>query len=219
MTFTGFAYDPRPRTDCNESPGGGIREDGRKGTLTEPIAQPIINQMRHCRRALRAAVICATAVMTLIVGMPHFVCRCPNGSVKPFCFGVSTDGTGCCCGSSCCSAQAGGRCCCCENGCASEPGQAQASAGCHGKNQGNSSQPTFHSSGNCCTKTLAQPEDSTNPPVRTEVAQDSTPLPFHHATGSSAHLLLPEVHCQIAWELHFTGPPTDLVITLQHFLI
>src|SRR5262245_55188664 len=53
-----------------------------------------------------------TALMTLVAGIPHFRCQCPDGGVKPFCLAFgSTHPSGCCCGGACCSAQ-GQECCC-----------------------------------------------------------------------------------------------------------
>src|SRR5438874_13612654 len=99
-----------------------------------------------------------TALMTLVAGMPHFACRCPDGPVKPFCLGPTSGTSGCCCsGTSGLSRQ--GTCCrytqsprgadqlqarsCCQH-------QARQSNGSPGK------QPEVGSRG--CTRTLTASE-------------------------------------------------------------
>src|SRR5262245_24390603 len=39
---------------------------------------------------------CLTAVMTVVAGLPHYVCRCPNGDIKSYCLGVGCGGQTCC---------------------------------------------------------------------------------------------------------------------------
>src|SRR5579875_411569 len=76
-------------------------------------------------RAITWAIgIWTTAVSTLLAGMPHLQCRCPDGRIKPFCWSILLPST--CCNRSCCSDPAGFRselkkpeaakkpCCCCQ---------------------------------------------------------------------------------------------------------
>jgi hypothetical protein len=60
-----------------------------------------------------------TILLTPLTGMPHFVCRCPNGRVKPYCLGLASKASGCCCGCACCRRASEGKCCCCHTGGAS----------------------------------------------------------------------------------------------------
>jgi hypothetical protein len=48
-------------------------------------------------RAALVANVWVTAAMTLVAGVPHFDCRCPDGSVKPFGLGALSRLAGCCC--------------------------------------------------------------------------------------------------------------------------
>src|SRR5438132_246346 len=52
-----------------------------------------------------------TALATLVAGIPHFACRCPDGHVKPICIGTLFATSGCCCGGTCCSSSERGACC------------------------------------------------------------------------------------------------------------
>lgn len=58
-------------------------------------------------------------LLTPLTGIPHFVCRCPNGRTKPYCLGFVSKTTGCCCGCACCRRHADAKRCCCQGSCAS----------------------------------------------------------------------------------------------------
>src|SRR5215475_7170923 len=85
--------------------------------------------MKIVRKTALVGQVWLTAAMTLIAGVPHFSCRCPDGHVKPFCLGLAPGGRACC-DRPCCSpvpddglrdraldpvpaAPAGKTCCCC----------------------------------------------------------------------------------------------------------
>lgn len=53
-----------------------------------------------------------TAAMTLVAAMPHFECRCPDGYLKPFCFGCVSRASGCCCARAEGSSTESAKCCC-----------------------------------------------------------------------------------------------------------
>ena len=58
-------------------------------------------EIMNAFKTIRTAFIGLTALMTLVTGLPHFRCQCPNGSVKPFCFGYGCSASACCCGGAC----------------------------------------------------------------------------------------------------------------------
>jgi len=163
----------------------------------------------------RAAFLWLTAVMTLIAGLPHFRCQCPNDSVKPFCFGFACSASGGCCGNACPSAPKDARharaaapagkhkasCCCCN-------AQAQ-----HARGRADDT-PRAQNRG--CVKSWAQHQNFV--PSRPVTADRDAggsfavagiavyPNPARiQAAADLAHLLAP--------------PPSDLVIVLQRFLI
>ena len=69
-----------------------------------------------CER-IRSGLAWLAVFLTPVTGIPHFVCSCPNGHVKPFCLGWASKATGCCCGRACCRRSSDGkRCCCCSRG-------------------------------------------------------------------------------------------------------
>lgn len=53
-----------------------------------------------------------TAITTLVAGVPHFVCRCPNGTIKPFCLGCETKQPHSCCDVEVCSTKHESASCC-----------------------------------------------------------------------------------------------------------
>src|SRR5262245_26246874 len=66
--------------------------------------------MSCLRRLTLVALIWLTAASTLLAGLPHFECLCPNGQRGSYCLGTATNKTGCCCGGSCCLTKQGGCC-------------------------------------------------------------------------------------------------------------
>lgn len=174
------------------------------------------------RRAVQAGTIWLTAVMTLIAGTPHLVCRCPNGRVKPFCFALLSGKNGGCCDGPCCSAfseddgkdlAAGASltatvaqktCCCCET---------------HQDNAKNESRSDSKLGKEKCQKTLVEGIVAVPAPAVKAPVQDLTAHLFVPASefvtaqdrfGASERLC--DTPCD--WP-----PPTDLVTLLQHFLI
>ena len=164
------------------------------------------------RRTCLTGLVWLTAGMTPLAGMSHLTCRCPNGRVKPFCFGLATNESGCCCGGECCTtakpacpsarkAQVLTRCCC----------QQQRAARAALANDCGCFTAT------CCTKTRVGPKASV-------VSYGEKPVPEGPtvqavlASQPMVSSAVPSAPCRFRRE-HQRPPPTDLVITLQHFLI
>ena len=169
------------------------------------------------RRTSLTVLIWLTAAMTLVAGTPRFTCLCPNGRVKLFCLGGIAKRSGCCCDGECCTKSdsvcptektstrqqvASTSCCCCQHHGAARAALANDS-GCF--------------NGACCTRSLYRPEVSviTSPekPVLKDVA-----LQALLATQPFLSPKVPSEACCFGRE-HQRPPPTDFVITLQHFLI
>src|SRR5262245_60405924 len=50
-----------------------------------------------------------TAIMTLVAGLPHFQCLCPDGTTKAVCVVPAPDS--CCCNGGCCGKESAKKCC------------------------------------------------------------------------------------------------------------
>jgi hypothetical protein len=143
------------------------------------------------------AYIWLTALMTLVAGMPHFACRCPDGQVKSFCMGTPSAKSGCCCRGTCCSSLDGGTCCC---------GAQSRIAG-----------PVVGHSN--CTKTLAPSVLLTVGHGKTTIANPLTVGALLPAQAVSVLSLTTMVDARSAWQAHQIAPPTDLITVLQRLVI
>jgi hypothetical protein len=194
--------------------------------------------MTCLRRLILVALVWLTAASTLLAGLPHFECLCPNGQRGSYCLGIVTNATGCCCGGSCCIS---GRTGCCTPTAGDDRGEPQQAPTCCGQQEGEDTPASEgESKGNCarqppspkpepqgdpvhvqspgCEKTLAHAE------VLTFARADtSAPAPFDLCLPLVDRLspALPPgaVYDPIDWVTYCIPPPTDLVIALQHFLI
>src|SRR5438128_753530 len=158
--------------------------------------------------------------MTLVVGLTHFDCLCPNGNLKPFCFGFNSKSSGCCCGGKCCSL-AGNDCCCGRKGGPSRPKARGGFPCCQQGDQqtGSSRDARQHVQSNGCTRTLAGVEFFTRSQPKIKVGEYST---FSSALPLQAiyNFSFPTTnHGGKFREIHLLSPPTDLVVLLPHLLI
>jgi hypothetical protein len=166
--------------------------------------------MKAIRKALQTGILSLTAVMTLIAGIPHFTCVCPNGKIKPFCFGVAVNSSGCCCGKACCASGPSGKCCCGSSGGCACPEKADKTP--------KSPENGYQAKSSCCTKTLAEQEISLVSTGKPTLDQAEAPA-FSHDDGPLVQSWPSATTARVAWHIHLVAPPTDLVISLQHFLI
>ncbi len=173
-------------------------------------------------RAVQTGAIWLTAIMTLIAGTPHFVCNCPDGHIKPFCFTLHSEKNGGCCDGSCCSTSQE------DDGKVFAAHVSHSAAGVK-KNC-------------CCCKPYqekARDDSRTDAKLRKEKCQRTfvegivaVPAPSVEtpAKDLTAHLfvLAPETTmpqegfgaCDCAFANHYHWPPpTDLITVLQRFLI
>lgn len=166
---------------------------------------------------VRTCPVWLTAVMTLIGGLPHFDCRCPDGHLKQFCLAVAAKRTGCCCGGGCCGGQGNG-CCgvkpnagpkrpavpsCCEH--QSSETTARSPVGVDGQAPG-------------CVRTVAQTDLATAPSPAIGKLDFATAAPLL-CPHTSANLLVVSTLPHGRESLHGVGPPPDLIALLQHLLI
>jgi len=163
---------------------------------------------------LRPALVCVTAVMTLVAGTPHVDCRCPDGRRKPYCLGTTTSGRSCCCGGTCCPNTSGKGCCCGkqqDNSPASEGGRAD-------KHPTQPAGPAPHVGRANCAKSAAEAVVGVAEERTRGSGDDTQPPP--QAAAARPPCYAPVVAYRVAaWSVHDPGPPRDLVILLTHFLI
>lgn len=161
-----------------------------------------------------------TAAMTLVAGMPHFSCACPDGTVKQLCVSGAANSSSCCCGTGKCCSLSDSACCKATN----EIDTAGASEkSCYGENRG---QIPDQQEGirltvtqKCCTRTLTQIEPTAVCYHKTIVASDSSfgTLFSQSFAPMSSHPAAARALCH--WQINLAAPPTDLVNLLQHYLI
>jgi hypothetical protein len=188
---------------------------------------------RLARRTALVVLIWLTAASTLVAGLPHFDCVCPDGHRKSLCLGFAVGETGCCCGGACCSSQGP------EDAVAVEP-ESGGSCCCHG-GQGNREDTPPRSAPRPARPCGAIPYQAdhglqlTSPScVRTVVPADEAAPPAvdHSGPGFPAvqPFALPAPHPALAvsspalswngsWRLSHAPPPSDLVITFLHLVI
>jgi len=196
--------------------------------------------MRRLRKTVTSILVWATAASSLFGSIPHFTCRCPDGTVKPFCSGQATPGSSCCCNGKCCCSTGNGDGCCCKG--KSSPGQ-QESNGHSCCQQSKTETPSKPAAGQpdestqktgpdprsgsderlvisrtCCQKTLVKAESRTLVRPETKPAEQvdllSAPLAPLNSGYNPSPLALPD-----GWKIYSLPPPTDLVIAFQHFII
>jgi hypothetical protein len=173
--------------------------------------------MRRLRRLSLTLLVWLTAAATLVAGTPRLVCTCPNGRVKPYCFGSADSKTGCCCGGECCG-----------NACGphrrNHPEQPVTTPACCGHCSccGSSAAPQKSGplvSSRCCARSTARPDPSTIPSSDRGVAKATSSV-LLLTPGGSPHRHPDPVAADFRQRPdHQRPPPTDLVIAFQHFLI
>ncbi len=198
----------------------GRRRAGRRVDAARWTGQNDGMELVH--KTVWTGIVLLTAAMTLVAGSPHFVCRCPNGQVKPFCLGFTSKTTGCCCdGTCCCSSTPGKSCCCGQSDAPAGPASQESCCLQHRDQQSTESQGTTWQVGRVrCTKTMAQPPVFVSVSPKSPVSDEAFARPFVAAESVLVSAVpMSEGHGHFSWELHLLPPPTDLVIALQRFLI
>jgi hypothetical protein len=178
--------------------------------------------MRSIANKMVSGLACLAALLTPASGVPHFVCRCPDGHVKFFCLGITSAKAGCCCRGACCARPRGDERCCCRRN-ATRPARSAARAICCGTDRARpgdrrpSGGPSF-AERPCCTRTLTAVESLAAVPKRGALddVRSSWALPAVPASVSA-----PGPGCVFGvYSLaHSPGPPADLVTLLRRLVI
>jgi hypothetical protein len=164
----------------------------------------------------RAGFVWLTAITTLVAGLPHFQCQCPDGSIKPSCIGVFCSSSGCCCGDVCCGAKDSSL-----NAGAVRAGKGRPACCAHRFSQPtpDPSDRTPRVEGRGCTNSLAQ-QQQLSPSAQPKVVDDRSVAHRAFLTRTAVAPLGSSRHGTDAGGLHLAAPPPpDLVVVLQRFLI
>jgi hypothetical protein len=215
--------------------------------LTRQAESDSKNNMGKVCRIVQIGLVWSAAFMTLLAGIPHSECRCPNGQVKPFCLGSPSKTSGCCCGGGCCSPDSDGSCCKRDGSVPSAPAEEKPSC-CQGHTpqvdeavrghspvEGTSPSPPRRKDGSPtqpssthgavvvasgCQRTMANAEIVVVTPGKADTKNHKTAGVDGPAPAARLHpCSLVPWPCRLSWDRHRLPPPTDLVVCLQHFVI
>jgi hypothetical protein len=173
--------------------------------------------MQPIRRLLLCCLIWLTAASTLLAGVPHFECLCPNGQRKSACLGIVAKGTSCCCGGACCSSGGG----CCHKKPQSPVGGARKRSCCQATPQIISKlsgkDVRLHAPG--CCKSPAKPKflglNLSKTASADPIAAGPQALPVRTSPSGQSR----NTDSRLDWLIYCIPPPTNLVIAHRHFLI
>jgi hypothetical protein len=159
-----------------------------------------------------------TAFLTLLAGLPHFRCQCPTENAQPISLSTPFPVGKCCAAGSCCpsSPERSDR-----SGEFVTASQTKRPCCCHATSEPNTSKDGRHSQlkSLTCNRTLtdvapalpsSQQKASENLVVELLVSDFAPP---------SLDVSLQAGYSVSPWQSYSQPPPTDLVVTLQHFLI
>lgn len=192
----------------------GISVEGLEVWLTSRNRRIILLIMKLIRPVIRAGAVWLTALMTLVTGLPHFVCICPDGHRKPFCLGFCSPTTGCCCASECCARS--------EAPSSPNADTMETCCSCHHKARSSNTKQVPHAqlASQGCRKTIVQADFAiVTTGWRTAVDPSALVFPVP-ALDSVVKGPCPfDLDGRFAWRSCRIPPPTDLVVTLKHLLI
>lgn len=161
-----------------------------------------------------------TATMTLVAGMPHFSCACPDGTVKPICVNIPNHSSGCCCAGSCCSATAGATCCSkVKDRSEEEKKRPCCSSGDSHKQAGSFAVQRIAMNRPGCARTFAQPQATALAPFKTSIGRDcagSVLLPSSTFDPNSRQAVTFGLGPR---RTHTLSPPTDFLALFRHYVI
>ena len=178
--------------------------------------------MRRLRNIAGVMMVWATAATTLLAATPHYDCRCPDGSIKTFCFGSGAGESSCCCSGTCSKAKNGKSCC--RTGSSGSRSTAKPACCCKQSKPAGASvasekkplnEPVVR--GSCCQKILVQPEIQSSD--RASPIVDETPVVATAVLLAAKIEYLSDVALSRTWQVQWLPPPTDLVTTLHRLNI
>jgi hypothetical protein len=174
--------------------------------------------MATWRRKFLVAHVWLTAFTTLLAGLPHFRCQCPTEYAQPLSLSIPFPVGKCCGAGSCCPSSPEGPD---HSGDFVTVSQAKRPCCCHAKSEPNTNNDGRHTqlkSLNCKrTLTDAAPALSSSQKITSENLV--VELLVSNLAPPSLDLSLQAGYFSPPWQSHSQPPPTDLVVTLQHFLI
>jgi len=174
------------------------------------------------RRTALVALVWLTAASTLLAGLPRFECVCPGRqrqSAPP-----DANGTGCCCGS-CCVGEPGehdGHRDCCQGGGSdsesSKPAPREDDSGKAPPGSQVHQTGTAELTQSSCARELILADGFSAAVTQTKASPilellASVPLDVGSTSSPCAASVL------VPWLTSHVPPPTDLIVTLQHFVI
>jgi integrase len=216
----------RPARCSRTSTRCGIRADLRALDNPAPRSNNALGYlMRRLRRTAGVLIVWATAATTLLASTPHYDCRCPDGTIKRFCFSSTTSESSCCCSGTGCGSKSNDAKSCCRKGASSSKSTTKLSCCCKPSKPQHTSvvagnQPVngLTVRGTCCQKTLAQSEIQSS--VRATTIVDETPsLVFVLHSAEGIEYLSNAAPSRTIWQVHWLPPPTDLVTILHRLVI
>ena len=167
--------------------------------------------MAHIGKAILICQVHLTAIMTLVAGMPHFVCRCPEELAKADASRPAAQTAACCCCGSCGvlneeqKKSENRRACCGQK---SAPGKSKGPIRSH------------QATGSDCTKVTGLPKDpAVSTAKSTKTIKVSSSVWAASLTVLSPSLQTAPQNSVSRWTVHSPAPPTDRVISLQRLLI
>jgi hypothetical protein len=147
--------------------------------------------------------------MLLVAGIPHALCRCPDGNIKLFCFGSGASDSGCCCEgkhgqagkSSSPPVESEPSCCCCPHAV---------------KKQTPAGAPREQVQACGCSRFVAQTPVFTSTTDSTVAGKALLSVALPPATFT---LPVTPGSSRECWTDHERGPPPDLITLLRRLLI
>jgi hypothetical protein len=156
--------------------------------------------MSSLRKLALVTIVWLTSAMTVVAGVPRFVCHCPDGPGSKECAGAISPS---CCERGCCrAATASGR----------SPGTAQSSC-CHQAKTKET--PTSPPERKGCTKTIAQVQEMAPSPAKTLVTLDLSTAWMLPATIKAGWSVTERFSQVTSFEI----PSPDFTTVLQRLLI
>jgi hypothetical protein len=181
--------------------------------------------MRAAGKNLVSGLACLAALLTPLSGVPHIVCRCPDGHVKPFCLGITVPKSGgCCCRGSCCSRNRGGKCCgCCRTHGATCDRRGTRAPCCGSPQVPSGAKALAGGSGaadaSCCVKTLQRTVSLAIVPVKETPGKDTRHLADLAEAAATAGVPAGISVFRVPGLAHSPGPPADLPTLLRRLVI
>lgn len=181
--------------------------------------------MRLLRKSTMSMLVWMTAASTLMGSTPHTICRCPDGTLKLFCCGVTSHESPCCCGEKCCSSSKRGEGCCCKL--ASSAKQTGVKPSCCNKptakpaacRTASTASEGLMIGGTCCQMILVQPEAQSLSFRETKPVESSSESPTLFSPAVAGDVVQSAIPEKTGWRADRPPPPTDLITVLKHFTI